>query len=533
MSPILTIDFETDPFVFRQEPKPFVVGIYDGNRFVYFWGSDCVRKLVSFLNKLPEKHIIYMHNGGRFDIFYLIKHLADDMMIIGGRIVKANLGKHEVRDSYSILPFPLKAYKKDDIDINKMHRDRRDAARDEILLYLRGDCVYLHELVSAFRDEFGDNLTIGSTAMKQLQKFHPFDKGNKYIDDKFRRQFFFGGRVQCFQSGIIKMPYKIHDVNSMYPYVMKNFRHPIGKSFELDKRISKNTAFVVAEGKNVGRIGAFPLRNRMGGIDFTAESGEFACTIHEWNAAEDTRLFRPTRILKVYNFDEWACFDTFVDHFYHSKAKAKKSGDKIREIFYKFVLNSAYGKFAQNPENYFDYSITQGSRMPEPWQDHFIYNEGEWVIWRKPIIRHSYYHVCVGASITGAARSVLLRALAKAKDPLYCDTDSIISRQLSGVPIHDSDLGAWKLEAEGNSLAIAGKKLYACIDEKLNGPFEETDLDGLKLRCIKKATKGARIPASDIIKVANGETVVFRKDAPTFKLNGGVSWIERKIKKTI
>jgi hypothetical protein len=525
MRPILTMDFETDPFVYRKTVKPFAVGMYDGKDFRSIWSADCATRIVKQLDKL-EPSVIYMHNGGRFDIFFLINHLAADMTIIGGRIVKANLGKHEIRDSYSILPFPLKQYKKDEIDMQKLRRECRESHRAEILSYLKGDCVYLHELVTGFQNEFGDFLTVGSAAMNELRKFHPFEKGNKYIDDKFRKSFFFGGRVQCFKSGILQIPFKVHDVNSMYPYVMKNYRHPIGKSFEIDKKIGPNTAFIVAEGRNYG---AFPLRNRNGGIDFTVERGEFACTIHEWNAAEETRMFRPEKILKVYNFNEWTSFDSFVDHFYNSKAKFKLAGDKIREIAYKYVLNSAYGKFAQNPENYFDYCITHAEKMPAPWDEHFIHNGGEYVIWKKPIARYSYYHVCVGASITGAARAVLMHALAKSKDPIYCDTDSIISRELKGVNISDSELGAWKLEAQGNTIAIAGKKLYACFSNSLKHDVLELGSE----TCIKQATKGARISAEDIVIVSQGEEVVFRKDAPTFKLNGGVSWIERRIRKTV
>lgn len=515
MKPILTMDIETDPFAYQRKISPFTIGLYDGKDFDSIWHTRCVHQMVKRLRKLPPS-IIYMHNGGKFDIFLgLLEYLEGSMIIINGRIVKAQLGEHELRDSYSILPMPLKGYKKDDIDISKLEPGVRDSHRPEILSYLRGDCVYLYELVSAFRDEFGDYLTVGSAAMAQLQKFHPFEKTKRYFDEKFRPQFFFGGRVQCFQSGIINQEFKIYDVNSMYPFVMSNFKHPTGSAYELDKEITSKSAFIVAQGRNL-MCGAFPLRTRKG-ISFPLDYGTYAFTIHEWEAALETGFFKPHKILKTYNFTQWICFDEFVSHFYSARQKAKASKDRIHEIFYKFILNSAYGKFAQNPDNFRDSAITHGNRaMPEPWEAKYIHGNGT-TFWDKSIQRHSYYNVSIGASITGAARATLMRALHHSDSLIYCDTDSVICRQLSGVSFNDVALGAWKLEGAGTLVAMAGKKLYACF----NGS-----------ECIKQATKGGNLTPAEIVSVARGETVTFRKQAPTFKLDGSVSWIERRLKKT-
>lgn len=515
MKPILTMDIETDPFAFRKPIAPFAIGLYDGKNFDSIWSERCVDNMVERLKKLPEPSVIYMHNGGRFDIFLgILRHLDGALIIINGRIVKAMLGEHELRDSYSILPMPLKHYRKDDIDITHLERECRDLHRAEILSYLRGDCVYLHELVTGFRDEFGEFLTVGSAAMAQLRKFHPFEQTKRYFDEKFRSQFFFGGRVQCFKSGIINQEFKIYDVNSMYPFVMSNFKHPTGSAYELDKEVTKKTAFIVATGSN-RLCGAFPLRTRTG-IGFPREYGTYSFTYHEWQAALETGFFKPKKILKTYNFNEWIVFDEFVDHFYKARQASKKAGDRIREIFYKFILNSAYGKFAQNPDNFRDSAITHGKAMPEPWEAKYVHGNGT-VVWDKGVGRHSYYNVSIGASITGAARSVLMRALHKSTGLIYCDTDSVIVGNLSGVELDDRRLGAWKLEGSGSSIAMAGKKLYACFDGR---------------ECIKKATKGGNLTPAEIVRVAQGETITFRKQAPTFKLDGRMTWIERKLRMT-
>lgn len=535
MKPVYTMDFETDPFEHGNRVYPFACGLFDGRNFTSVWHNPqvpastrkrndhreimslykCGDKMVTILNNLPPS-IVYMHNGGRFDIFYLMKYLDAEMRIINGRIVQCRLGRHEIRDSFAILPMGLgKMGGKKDIDISKLHRDVREQHRVEILEYLKQDCVGLHKLVTQFRDEFGDYLTIGSAAMNQLKSYHPFERGNAYMDEKFRSRFFIGGRVQCFESGIIKTPFKIYDVNSMYPFVMKHFRHPTGMAYELGRTITKDTAFIEVEGVNRG---AFAARNKKGGIDFTGERGTYYCTIHEWNASQDTGTFKATKVLKTFNFDAWISFDEFVDHFFNSKVKFKIAGDKIHEIFYKLILNSAYGKFAQNPNNFFDYAISCREKMPEPWKEHYIHEDGDYVIWKKNVIRHSYYNVAIGASITGAARSVLLRAISKANRPIYCDTDSLICKDLNSVKFSDTALGAWAFEGQGDRLAIAGKKMYACF----NGDT-----------CIKQATKGAKLEHAEIVEVAQGKTILYNKPAPTFKLDGRVQFISRNIRRTV
>src|SRR6202020_1341429 len=86
----------------------------------------------------------------------------------------------------------------------------------------------------------------------------------------------------------------------------------------------------------------------------------------------------------------------------------------------------------------------------------------DFLVWSKPSPGRRYNNVATAASITGAARAVLLEAIQNSVDPIYCDTDSLICKSLSGVQIHKSILGTWDLEAEFDRVIIAGKKTYAC-----------------------------------------------------------------------
>ena len=45
------------------------------------------------------------------------------------------------------------------------------------------------------------------------------------------RAIVFGGRVECFETGVIEGDFSVFDVNSMYPFCMKTTQHPTGKNY--------------------------------------------------------------------------------------------------------------------------------------------------------------------------------------------------------------------------------------------------------------------------------------------------------------
>lgn len=531
---ISVVDLETDPFQYGQMIQPFVLGFYDGDKFISIWGQDCVERFVeNFLRRCQTKLIVYAHNGGRFDFFWFLKYITGPAKIINNRIVQARIGNHELRDSYAIMPFPLEAYKKTEIDYSTFTAKLRDKHQEQIVSYLRDDCTDLYTLCVAFNEEFGSRLTIGGTAMGEVKARHAFEETSEGTDKEIRERFYFGGRNQVFRSGIIDGPIQIYDVNSMYPFVMKNMLHPISGSVTHGTKITDNTAFITLDGRNYG---ALPTRTKDGSLDFTRESGVFNTTIHEYQAAIDTGTFEVKKIIETFDYEHRSSFDTFVDDFYNKRMRAKKDNDAIRVLFYKLILNSGYGKFAQNPENYYDWAFAPIGTLPPRWHDCYeetcdtpcrdawepaFISANEYILWRKPVQTLTYYNVATGASITGAARSLLLRGLQHTRKPYYCDTDSIIcGDELQGVVVDEKQLGAWKKELKkpGKTIAICGKKLYAVYDNKGN--------------VLKKASKGAKLTGAEILKIAGGATVEYENPVPVFKWDGNVSFTKRRIRRT-
>lgn len=526
---ICVVDTETDPFLAGRAVSPFTLGFFDGVQYKDFWGDDCVHQFFTWLkDKYDEPLLIYAHNGGGFDFFFMLDYMDDNSepVIIHGRLTKLFLQGQEFRDSFKIIPAPLSAYQKDEIDYNKFERGERELYRDEILHYQRMDCEYLHRLVTRYHAEFGDQLTIGSTAIQYLRHFHGFEKLKDFQDDKYRT-FYYGGRNQCFESGILPSSrgWKVYDVNSMYPHTMRAYTHPIGNLSSPGKFIGPSTCFVKWRGRNMGAV---PIRSPDGSLDFTCDRGEFYSTIHEINAGLETGTIRIERIIKVYNFADRTDFATFIDFFYELRLAAKAEGDKIMDLFYKLLMNNSYGKFAQDPRNYKDYLFTLGTVPEEPlkgendndpsdgWELAST-NNGTFM-WQRAAAnrKRGFRNVATAASITGAARAELLHGISKASRPIYCDTDSLVCEALSA-DLDAKRLGAWKLEAEADRADIAGKKLYALYQGN---------------ECVKSASKGAKLQPWEISRVAAGDVVRYSNPVPNFQLNGAQEFVTRNIRRT-
>lgn len=542
---LAVIDFETDPFLYGRKPEPFAAGFYDGETYREIWSANCVELMRHYLAQIETPLLIYAHNGGKFDFFYFVEQglVENPIMIINGRLVKLGMGRHELRDSFSIIPVALaKIGAKLEIDYDKFEADVREDHKAEILAYLKIDCVELYGVVKAFNDRFGPMLTVGGTAIKELGKLHHIIRGDE-SHDKIFRPFYYGGRVSVFEPGISKAkpgkPFKVYDVNSMYPHVMRDFQHPHGTRYltidNPDIDAWGNVAgyrnrpyFASIEADNFK--GALPTRTR-DGLRFDQEQGEFLACSHEIRVALKHKLINIHYVNRAWIPLALTNFAAYVDFWNAEKIAGRESGDKVRELFAKFMLNSAYGKFGQNPAHYFDYFIKHAAdpipccvkkgsakclTCPVGWRMHMDY--GEWEIWRKPTPKPRYFDVAIAASITSAARAVLLDALQAAERPLYCDTDSIICAGLH-VKLSETELGAWKLEAEGQRIGIAGKKMYALYDGK---------------ECVKMASKGADLDPADIFSLARGEAVIWTKDAPTFKLGHDEPvFIDRVITRTV
>jgi DNA polymerase elongation subunit (family B) len=511
---IAVIDFETDPYQYGQIVAPFCAGYYDADEYRQFWGDDCVIQLINFLREIEPK-IIYAHNGGKFDFFFLLDYIDEKLKIINGRIAQATIlnNLHELRDSYLILPMPLKkSGGKKNISYRKMRKQFREKYKTEILSYLYYDCVALFEWVTAFRNDYGGGLTLAGAAFKQLKKTG-YNVVNTYDDfDTTFRDFYFGGRVECFKVGAFTGDYLYVDINSAYPYAMTH-KHWTSNQY-VQVLMLPEKPYYFAEIIAVSR-GALPLKND-DGLFFPNDDIPRTYKVSGWEiqAGLDTNTLKILKVVNCYKPLLVADFCEYVDKFFALKFEAEQRGDNTQRTFAKLMLNSAYGKFGQNGRDFEDFALCQSGQYPEGenWEP-YNRNETGHAIFSKPAPVDRFYNVATAASITGFVRAFLWRAICSAEEPLYCDTDAIICKSFGG-EVGDK-LGQWDIEFKPTEIYIAQKKMYAL-----------KDADGY----IKKACKGVRLTFNQIKGgVLKRENFVYKKPSPAFSLKYGARFFTREI----
>lgn len=258
-------------------------------------------------------------------------------------------------------------------------------------------------------------------------------------------------------------------------------------------------------------------------------------------------------------------FAPFVDEHFALREVAVAAGDEEAKLHWKLVLNSAYGRFALDGDKLFLWRVVPNDKpvtlamIADGWE---VGQQGpEVTMWRKPVDEldkaQAIMNVATGASITSAARAKLLHGIARADRPIYCDTDSIVCRSLD-VPDTEG-IGSWAREASADEAAIAGKKMYALFGDMEPATRRQTavyaglvgrrriDLAGVPdeyrtlverqtkfgdAGCVKMASKGVRLTAPELRRVAAGETVQWQAEAPTFNCAGGFTYLRRDVRMT-
>jgi hypothetical protein len=580
--PVLACDAETDPFLHGRVPVPFIWGVYDGKKFITF---NTTAEFVNYIKYKPC--IVYAHNGGKFDYMFLLTHVTETKaQIINGRIVSMFIGRAELRDSYSIIPEALAKFgDKREIKYWKLEKHHRANHMPEIVEYLKYDCTILYDAVTRYRSIAGTQKTIASNALSFAKRLGIDPGKTNYRFDAKYRSFYFGGRCQCFLPGT-HQNINLLDIHSAYPFAMLQ-EHATGSNFVRRKSLEGMTkeeiqrSFIVIECTS---LGAFPIRTR-DGLLFPHEYNEYHITGWEYLVAKEFGLVEDEKILEVRYTGDTINFIPYIRHWFEYKASWDKKSNPVEYTIGKIMQNSLYGKLAQDPARYYDYKIVQagtaichkpiaatdnkslcakcGEKMlNHGWLPHREF-EGHEIhrrpsLWRYKIqygigweARGLYNNVATGASITGFTRAHLLRAMCTIgrQNVIYCDTDGIICKgetDLSGLKF-TAEIGDWEHEDRAPIGHFAGKKLYGIqLSERHNKDGKAT---------YKLASKGSRLNEKHLteliegketthiikddalaydkmIRLVNGETIIWENDAPTFSIDGSADFIHREIRAT-
>lgn len=392
------------------------------------------------------------------------------------------------------------------IGIPKLSVDFATVSDSDLLTYCKRDVEVMRQAWNLWYGFIQDNdlgnfqHTIGSQAMSAYRHRFMDVPIMIHTDERaiaLERESYHGGRVECFRLGEQpKKKYYVLDVNSMYPYVMKNYPVPT-KLLHYHERIGlKEFAKIrpdfgyIAEAHVTLERPVLPVVHE-GRLIFPVGEISGVFTKPELEYALHTGALRSVRRVAVYA--EESAFGSFVDFFYAARQRFKQEGNTQFAFFSKLILNSLYGKFGQKISEYemvgendslgdqsgSTFSLSMGKEVKYRILDGIIeYETGE----------HEAHNAfpAIASYITGAARAYLTSLIDQAgwSHVLYCDTDSLFVDEVGYINLADridsGKLGCLKLENESDSVSIFGPKRYRFGDkERSKGIRKDATLVGV------------------------------------------------------
>lgn len=378
-----------------------------------------------------------------------------------------------------------------------------NAGLDDAIVYCRRDVEILKKAMEGFiqfvqDDDLGNfSLTLAGQSFAAFR--HRFMTTGIFIHDRpevltLEREAYSGGRTEAWFLGDIPHEVFYLDVNSMYPYVMRENLFPTrlltyrrrGTVDQLSGFIRQGYLLVAKVFVDTDRPIFFKKGDRL-----LFPVGRFWTTLTTPEIERGIALGIIQRVAEYAIYDGANIFSQFVDHFYSMRRAAKERGDEVRSYLYKLMLNSLYGKFGQaaipferlgdaNPEETRTERVItlapDGSRRVD-----FIKIFGG-SVFRKlefaPGENEAYNSFTgIAAHVTAYARLLLWDYITAAgpENVYYMDTDSIFAnragydRLLAAGAVDPAILGKLKLEQSG-AVTIKGLKDYVFAGKiKLKG----------------------------------------------------------------
>jgi hypothetical protein len=478
---LINIGFDTED---NSKGHVHLLCFYDGKFYYEFFDKDIALYFLIFAQFPFDMSIVWCVNT-EYDINNL--HWGDDRKFLIDRMYnKSNfiMGRlrhnprvrfYDVMNYYSLSAAKvgeLYGLKKRDFDFNKHRKFRADGtvvvSKKEIL-YCRGDTKIAQRAgchITGMFDgyEITQTATIASAAIQiYLKRFDPTEglggvALSRYMvdqDDVYNS--YYGGRVECFHYGKISGRLRYYDINSLYPHVMKKYLYPDPMSPANKRRtadIDNGVVYCRVRVPLSMYLPPLPVRHA-GKLMFPVGTFDGVWCVDELNNAVNWGV----KIIKVYRAYEWKnvidLFSEYVDHFYKLRQRSRRKADNY---FYKVIMNSLYGKFAEKRRSTVYVPLEQGGVF-----DPIVYDMAQQTVEYFP--RHN--NVVISSYVTAYGRIELYNLMQKILDNngklLYCDTDSVIYK--GGKLLQDSkQLGGVKKEADIKKAEFLGAKYYRYWD---------------------------------------------------------------------
>ena len=385
----------------------------------------------------------------------------------------------------------------DDIGIPKMDIKFGEASDKELSVYCRNDVAIIKTAITRLL-EFIYEHDLGSfkptvaaqafTGYKHKYMQHSLFIHNNLTADEMEVAAYKGGRTEAFFIGNVKRKrLRCLDVNSMYPFIMRNEDLPTkmvgiksGISVSALREIMReylviaDMEFVIEKpivGVKRGRL-TFPIGN----IRDTLTSPEIEAVMRDGVI---------NRIYRIAIYEHHPIFRNYVDKLYELRNRYKEEGNFSYQLFCKYMLNALYGKFGQRIQKLDAVEINQKL------EDNFIVDYYDADLKKKVVEYHFGGKVwmkgeksasfdtftAIPAFITGYARQYLWELIQKAGagNVYYCDTDSLFLN-LKGL----RKLKEYRNEEKLGKLGLEDKKIIKIRNVKDYDTQKERKIKGIR-----------------------------------------------------
>lgn len=312
-----------------------------------------------------------------------------------------------------------------------------DNELDEIVKYCQLDCILTERLMDSWVDAFYKNFNfypnafysagyLAAQLIKTKLKSFPSFRKIAFPIQSLAYECYFGGRFEIMQRGKLN---NIHhyDINSAYPYAMTllpdfdNGKWIKIKSLKEYEHYKKYLGFYRIQVESFEKnVSPFLFRGFFGQV--YAPRGEFITYTTSYEIQSSINYNVKIKNIVGYCFIPKSKvptkFNNIIKDMYAKRIAQKNKGQKG---VYKILVNSAYGKFAQN--------------KPEP---------------------KNLFNPVYCAAITGKCRSMLLDAAANHKDDIVMfATDGIFSKSKLDIPTpKEKILGEWEYNYHPDMLLV-------------------------------------------------------------------------------
>lgn len=483
------------------------IGQTDTGELNNYYEFRSLEKYLEFLETHPGPDTIVAHFGGKFDFLFLLEEILKHPKYKIGVIVprgssilyfSAVIGTRDYtfRDSSALLPFSLKSIsenfgvenKKGDWDHTKTK-----GWSPELSEYLKFDCMSLHQSLQKLFSwpliqKSGPSWTMAGQAMRVFRTYLKKDLyGLGKFESDFCRAGYLGGRTEIFRPYCEKGPLYEYDVNSLYPYIMRDNFFPHGDAYFTFDFVRNKLGLYYAEVYCPPEID-IPVLGIVREGKYIFPQGFFTgCwTTTELLYAESLGYILFPKQGLVFKKKE-KHFTDFINDLYNIRLTSPKNS--VSDIMAKLLMNSSYGRYGMNTEK-----ENIGFELKEGVEEYEIIEVGNKKVqlYKEPVSLNTFTHVALAAHVTSYARIHMHKLFSPLGHHLYyTDTDSIFTTQ--ELPT-GKGLGEIKLECIYDSAIFLLPKTYFASGKAKNKiamkGFDKRKIKDFDISDFKNALEG-------------------------------------------